>query len=142
VRAVVDANVWVSGLIVPAGVPGRLVAAFRAGRFDLVTSVPLLDELLRVLSRPKFARYGMTAEAATQFVTMMRERAKVVEITEALAVCRDATDNRLIETALVGIADRVVSGDKDVRRDPAVVAFLTALGIPVVSAREFVEELG
>jgi putative PIN family toxin of toxin-antitoxin system len=52
VRAVVDTNVLVSGLISAVGPPARIIDAFRRDRFELVVSPAVLDELLDVLLRP------------------------------------------------------------------------------------------
>ncbi len=45
-------NVWVSAFINPSGPPARLVRAWTDGRYDVVVSLPLLDELADVLTRP------------------------------------------------------------------------------------------
>lgn len=46
-----DTNVWVSAFINPCGFPARLKDAWVAGRFDVVVSVPLLEEIADVLTR-------------------------------------------------------------------------------------------
>ncbi|ADG07557.1 putative toxin-antitoxin system toxin component, PIN family [Kyrpidia tusciae] len=48
-KAVIDTNSWVSGLISASGVPPRVIDAYRFRRFMWVTSDPLLDELATVL---------------------------------------------------------------------------------------------
>ncbi|ADG07587.1 putative toxin-antitoxin system toxin component, PIN family [Kyrpidia tusciae] len=48
-KAVIDTNIWVSGLISASGVPSRVIDAYRFRRFMWVTSDPLLDELATVL---------------------------------------------------------------------------------------------
>ena len=53
-RLVLDTNTAVSGLIW-GGVPGRLIDAAAAGTAQIISSVPLLDELHDVLFRKKFA---------------------------------------------------------------------------------------
>jgi len=58
VRLVLDTNIAVSGLIW-GGVPGRLIDAAAAGKTQIISSVPLLDELHEVLFRKKFAACSM-----------------------------------------------------------------------------------
>src|SRR5262249_3831343 len=58
VRAVLDANVFVSGLIRPQGPPGQiLVRLLRDGAFELVVSPAILDELRRSLRYTKVRKY-------------------------------------------------------------------------------------
>jgi len=54
IRAVLDANVLVSGLISKKGVPGQLLDGWRGlarGRFQIVISPPILAELARIRAR-------------------------------------------------------------------------------------------
>lgn len=55
-RVVLDTNVFVFGLMLPQSLPGRIVAAWRDGEFDLVLSEPMLEEITRVLAYPKISR--------------------------------------------------------------------------------------
>jgi uncharacterized protein len=56
-RVVLDTNVLVSALISPRGNPDRLYRAWRAGRFTLLTSQPLLEEFQRVTRYPALQKY-------------------------------------------------------------------------------------
>ncbi len=59
IRAVLDVNVLISAFIGGAdGPPRKLIYAWREGRFTLVVSPGLLNELATVLGRPKFARWS------------------------------------------------------------------------------------
>src|SRR5207248_38008 len=49
-RVGVDTNILVSALLNERGAPARILTAFREGRFTLVTSMPLLEELEEVLT--------------------------------------------------------------------------------------------
>ena len=53
-KAVLDTNVLVSGLLSHAGPPGKLVDAIETGSLVPVFSEPILFEYLDVLLRPKF----------------------------------------------------------------------------------------
>ncbi|MGH2615597.1 MAG: PIN domain-containing protein [Thermomicrobiales bacterium] len=62
-RAVVDTNLFVSGMISPGGRPSRLLDALRADRFELLLSDWQHAELTGVFDRPKIARrYPLTPE--------------------------------------------------------------------------------
>ena len=52
-RVILDTNVLLGALISPGGAPDQIYRAWRAGRFELVTSVYQLDELRRASRYPK-----------------------------------------------------------------------------------------
>lgn len=115
IRAVLDNNVLVSGLIKRIGAPGRILDSQRRGRFDLVTSAPLLAELQAVLLRPHILKLiHATASEVAAFVAQVRADAIfVVPEVEITAVDRDPADNRVLEAAVTGRADFIVTGDQD-----------------------------
>src|SRR5205823_2615756 len=103
---------WVSGVFAEASAPARLVAAFLARRFTLISSEPLLEEAAEVLERPRILqRSRLTRAEIRDLIQAMRDLGEVVAIPGEVHVCRDADDDKVIETALVGNADVVVSGD-------------------------------
>jgi len=114
-RAVLDTNVLVSGLLVSSGHPADILRAWRIGRYQLVTSSPLLEELIDVLFRPRVLRRlpGTLDDVAT-FIADFARSAIVVTPTSSLNVIADPSDNRLLEAAIAGHADYIVSGDRDV----------------------------
>jgi putative PIN family toxin of toxin-antitoxin system len=142
VRVTVDTNIWVSAVISSHGAPARLERAFRTGRFTLVTSEPLLDETEGVLLRPRLVRrYGVTSERVSELLQLQRDHADIVEITGMLSVCRDPDDDVVIETAINGKADVLISGDSDLLDDSAALHVLHEHGIEVWTVRQFVEWL-
>jgi putative PIN family toxin of toxin-antitoxin system len=140
-RAVVDNNIWISALLNPGGFPGQVLAAYRQGRFSLVTSEPVLTELETVLGRTKFRRRGVTAESITELLFLLRSTADLIEVAGTLRVCRDAKDDMLIETGLEGAADVIVSRDEDLTRALEVADYLAPWGVRVVTVRRFLEAL-
>lgn len=110
ISAVVDTNVVVFGFGWPRGAPGQVVEAVLSGRFLLVTSPPLLDELRRVLAYPKLAAVFDDAE---RLVELVREVGVVVEPRITLDAVADDADNRVLEAAVTAQVDVVVTGDTD-----------------------------
>ena len=129
IRAVLDTNTIVSG-VGWGGPPGAVLDAALAGRFEIVTSPALLDELRRVLAYPKLQAVIGDAD---EFIELLALAAIVVTPTQAFELVRDPDDNRLIEAAQAGRADVIVTGDQD----------LPTLGhigqIQVRTPREFLE---
>lgn len=106
---VIDTNVWISGLVF-GGNPEQIIRYFVDGRFFVVTAEELLSELRRKITRrfPLFIPNQGLLEAS------IREEAILVQLgTLHVAVSRDVDDNKFIEAAIIGNADYIVSGDKD-----------------------------
>ncbi len=113
-RAVVDTNVLVSALLVPGSKPYDVVRAWDAGLFDLVTSEALTAELHRALNRPRITRRISNAPRTVDLLpAAIDQRAIKVEPAGSISVSRDPDDDRVLEAAVAGGAEYVVSGDAD-----------------------------
>jgi len=110
VKAVIDTNIWISFLI------GKLLAGLNdyilAGPLDVVISDEQLDEITTVLRRPKFRKHFSTDDIE-EFLSLIYKTAVIVEVHHTIKDCRDEKDNFILETALRGKADYIVTGDKD-----------------------------
>jgi putative PIN family toxin of toxin-antitoxin system len=112
-RVVIDSNVLISARLSPRGAPGRLLAAWLDGRFELVVSPALLAELAGVLERPKFRRW-LTADEARGFVQTVRTSATLIEDPPPQQhSVRDPDDSYLLTLARSAKADYLISGDGD-----------------------------
>lgn len=117
IRAVFDTNVLVSSLI-RHGKPRDLWNCVLDGRITLVTSKAILDEFDGVVARPKITRY-LDDVMISKFRQILYQVAEIVEIDKKNVVAlqssilKDPDDNVIIETALVGKSDYIISGDKD-----------------------------
>lgn len=78
---------------------------------------------------------------ARGLLALIREQADFVEIRGALRLCRDANDDMVIETAIEGAAEVLVTEDKDLLEDTNVRAALAAVGVRVLRVAEFLEEI-
>lgn len=113
-RAVLDTNVLASALIRRQGVSGQVLRHLRAGSFTSVYSVPLMVELVEVLSRPQIQqKYHIHSDDITALINLIRLRGELVYPNRQIDACRDPKDNRVLEAAFEGIADAIVSGDAD-----------------------------
>ena len=137
IRAVLDANVFVTAVLTPAGPAAAVLEAWRSERFELLVSQPILDELARVLAYPKIARrHGWPRKEILAFVRDLGDLAVQTPGRIELAVIReDPDDDRYLECAVEGRAGYIVSGDRH----------LLALGIyrdiEVVPPRAFLATL-
>jgi putative PIN family toxin of toxin-antitoxin system len=111
-RAVVDTNVVVSGLLWH-GPSRRVLDLARSGRFNLYTSVPLLVELEDVLSLRKLARrLDLAGVIPRELVLGYAALAEVVTPAPiAPVILADPDDDDVLACALAAQADWVLSGD-------------------------------
>jgi len=131
-RVVADTKVFISALMF-GGLPGRFLDLALSHRFTLVTSRALLDELNEKL-RGKFAVSERDAQAIR---AKLEGNASVVDPSfELNAVSDDPDDNRVLECAVAGKADFIVSGDRHLRR------IGNYAGIAIVTVRQFLETAG
>ena len=114
-RAVLDTNILISGLIRLEGLPGKILLAWRAGHFNLVTSVPLLLELKEALSRPHLKdRYHLLPRDIRDFIVLLKDTALLVTAPGVVsAQLRDPDDLAVLACALAGHAEYIVTGDHD-----------------------------
>lgn len=135
-RAVIDTNVLVSGLIRPRGAPGAVLRALRDRRFVAVVSPAILEEIIDVLSRPWLRdKYAIDDQGVEALLRLLVLRAELVEPHSEIRRCRDADDDKFLETAVDGRADRLVSGDADL------LALGSIEGVAIVDPAGFLEEL-
>ena len=60
-RAVLDANVYVSAFVRPEGPPGRIIERLlRNSTFEVVLSAAIVDEVLQALAYPKVLKSART----------------------------------------------------------------------------------
>jgi putative PIN family toxin of toxin-antitoxin system len=129
IRAVVDTNIWISALIF-GGLPQYFVSLALQGRFQLLTSSTLLDELEEKL-RIKFNRTDMLVR---QTRSELEELCEVVSTAESLSIIQaDPDDDRVLECAVAGHADYIVTGDRHLLQ------LGQFRGIAIVTVRQFLD---
>jgi len=140
IRAVIDTNLIISGLISQGGTPHQLIALWRQGRFTLLVTPEIQAEYERVLARPVFAkRYGLSQEELSAFLRRLHAGALQSQPSTTLpGTVRDAKDTMVLAAALGGHATHLVTGDQDllVLRDAPQIGRLH-----IVTASEFLEVL-
>lgn len=115
-RVLIDTSSLVGAMLQPGSVPhAALLHALAAAQ--LCASAATLDELQRVLRRPKFDRY-LPLELRKEFFDIVARAATVYEVTaqDDAAVtprCRDPQDDKFLALALVCPADVIVASDRD-----------------------------
>lgn len=129
-RVLLDTNVLISAILF-GGVPRRLLEAALTGGLDLITSQPLLAELEAVLTRKFEFPTSMTASIRAELEAL----SEIVEPVEIKRVTRTVADDMVLATAVVGGAEVLVTGDKEL------LGMGAYEGIPIQSPRVFAETL-
>ena len=131
IRAVFDTNILFSATGW-RGTPFQCVERARAGDLRVVTCPELIEELAEKLETRLHFSTDQVAETLADYLSFLR----VVRIPKLLdAVPRDPEDNMVLECAIEGDAQYIVSGDKD----PLVIKEFR--GIKIVRARDFLAPL-
>ena len=106
-RVVLDTNVIISGLIY-RGNERRVIDLAENGRFELILSPFILDEVERVMAR-KFQR---DSQEIVRDIADLRRIAIIIEPeTLSDAVPGGHADNRILDCAAAAEADFLVTGD-------------------------------
>ena len=86
----------------------------------------------RVLARYRFDRY-VTREERDEFLASLIGESNLIEITEAVQVCRDPKDDQVLELAVNGNAAYIVTGDADL------LVLNPFRGVEIVTPAEFLK---
>jgi putative PIN family toxin of toxin-antitoxin system len=105
IKAVVDTNVFLAGLLNPAGAPAKLILRWLLGQFDLVISDPVIEEYTYVLRNQR----GVEQDKVTNLLEELNSSAIRVKIDGTLQACKDPDDNKFLETASQGQATYLVT---------------------------------
>ena len=130
-KVVFDTNILVSALVFPGGRADIALRRIIEGQDQLLPSKPILDELLGILAR-KFSR---DAEELAHVAVFLSDLSVIVKPRRKLAVLADEPDNRILECAVTGGADSVVTGDK------AILALRNFRKVKMLSLRAYLEEV-
>lgn len=136
-RVVLDTNTIISGILW-GNQPRQILDLAKGNKIRLYTSKVLLDELLDVLIRPKFAKRFISVVQSNpqEILSGYAALAQIVEVQEVEKVIKnDPDDDHVLACAMTAQVDYIISGDKD----------LLDLGIyqniPIVNAAQFIDLL-
>lgn len=129
-KVVFDTNILVSAVVFPGGLAESALLRIIEERDHLFISKAILDELLGVLAR-KFSR---DAEELARVAVVLSEMAVTVRPRGKLRVVKDDPDNRVLECALAGRAELIVTGDKEL------LALSKYRGVRIISLRDYLDQ--
>jgi putative PIN family toxin of toxin-antitoxin system len=131
IRAVIDTNLLVSGLLNDSGAPAKLILRWLKGQFDFLISDEIMDEYAYVLHYlPE-----IDPQKAGDLLAELRVSGIRVAIPGTLQACKDVDDDKFLETAVTGQAEYLVT--KNTKHFPPKIY----QGVRIVKVSKFLEEL-
>jgi putative PIN family toxin of toxin-antitoxin system len=130
-RVVLDTNILISGIFW-RGNPYKILSRCLGEGLQLVTSLEILEELQQVLRTEK--KFGLNEEDISSYIGLMISNSIMVNPAQAIdVVTDDPEDNAILECAVEGKADYIISGDRHL------LSLREYGGIRILTAREFIE---
>lgn len=131
-KVVFDTNIFVSALALPGGKAERAILGAAEGRFELLVSRPIIQEVVAVLGR----KFDRDREELSRVAVFLAELGRLVHPRKRIGVLADEPDNRILECAVSGDADLIVTGDG------AMLALGQFEDVRIVTLREFLSISG
>ena len=128
-KAVFDTNIFISAIAIPGSRAEAAILKVVAGHVRLVISREIIHEVLDVLAR----KFDRSAEELARVAVYLSDLAEIVAPRRRLKILMDEPDNRILECAVTGKADAIVTGDQAMLRLGAY------RGIRIISLNEFLE---
>lgn len=129
-KAVFDSNIFISAFIFPKSLAERAILKVIEDKNDkLIISREIISEILSILS----VKFSRDKEAISRVAVHLSEIAELVRPAKRIKVFNDDPDNRILECALAGDADVVVTGDKEMLR------LKEYEGVKIITLKEYLE---
>ena len=115
IKIVIDTNTLISALGWKESKPRMIFNQCILGEYRLVESLEMIKEFISVISRDKFS--FITEEEKNEFLMELLSISKIVEPKKKVSIIKDdLDDNIILECAIEGKVDYIVSGDKHLKR--------------------------
>ena len=109
-KLTLDTNIFISAFYW-GGNPQKVIDRIIEGLDELYLCSEILDEIAKVMMRPKFKSGPQIIDA---YIKTIEKTAKKVYIAGTIkGVCRDKDDDRIIECGILSGADYIITGDDD-----------------------------
>lgn len=129
-KVVFDTNIFISAFVFQGGQAEKALLRLIEGENQLIISKPIIDEFLGVLAR-KFSR---DSEELARLAIFLTEIGQIVYPKRKINVLNDDPDNRILECAIEGRADIIVTGDQ------AMLKLGKYRGLRIITLRDYFEE--
>ena len=138
IRAVLDTNLFISGLFASKGTIAALQQLWISGAFELAVSEEILLEIKETLQKPYLQKeLSLRPQEIDEILGMIREKAFAVtqDLYKTERITADPDDNKFLGCALEAKAHYVISGDNHL------LSLKHFHGIQIIDATTFVREM-
>jgi len=129
-RVLLDTNILISAVVF-GGKPDEVLSLALEGKFGVVISPILSVELLDVVNK----KFPLSKNDFRLLERQLKSTFEIVNPTESIDILKDTADNRVLEAAIEGKCDYIVTGDKELLR------LKVFEGVKIVTAERFLDEL-
>ena len=126
-RVVFDTNIFISALAIPGSLAEKAILKIIEEKDSLLISTDIIKEVLSVLS----SKFGRDREELSHVAVTLSELAELVKPVRRIKILKDEPDNRILECAMYGGADVLVTGDKEILR------LREYKGVRIISLKEY-----
>ena len=129
-RVVFDTNIFISAFVIPGSLAEKAILKIIEEKDSLLISTDIIDEVLSVLS----SKFGRDREGLSHVAVTLSELAELVKPAKRITIFKDEPDDRILECAVHGKADILVTGDKEILR------LREYKGVKIICLREYLEK--
>ena len=133
IKVVIDTNIFISAFLGSKNAK-LLLKEIINDEFILIMSTEQLNEIREVLNRPKFEKY-ITPGEIDELVTLLSMKISIPAIYDKIKDCRDIKDNMILEEAVYGNAQYIITGDEDL------LVLNPYRWIKIVNLKDFIKEI-
>lgn len=126
-RAVIDTNIFLAGLLNADGGAAKIIRAFQDGEFELIVTHEVFDGYVRVIH---LFDNDVPAHKSEELLELVFAKANKARPAAALGLCSDADDEKFLSAALGGHVEFIVTKNK--KHFPK-----DAASVKIVNVREF-----
>ena len=128
-KVVFDTNIFISAFVFPGSTAEQALHRIIHEQDQLIISRTIIDELLTVLA----GKFGRDREELARVAVFLAEIGQVVKTGRKLNVLADTADNRILECAVAGKADMIITGDREFLKQK------NYKGIKILKLRDYIE---
>ena len=128
-RVVFDTNIFISAFVIPGSPAEKAILKIIKEEDSLSISTAIIDEVLSVLS----SKFGRDREGLSHAAVTLSELAELVKPARRIKFLKDEPDNRILECAIYGEADLLVTSDKKILQ------LREYKGVKIISLKEYLD---